>query len=234
MTVWLQDVLGLDPLLARGLQLVVAFLFVVAAIFLVFALLRRRARGRTDGPRSAQRRLGLVEAINVDDTRRLVLVRRDGVEHLLLIGGPSDVVVEASITRTAARPSATAAPRPAAAVEPPPAAPPPVAVPEPSPAPVAAPATAAVEPPAPPVVAAPPRPVAPPPDPSPLRLAAERPPVPAPRPAASLDVRPVRPSAPAVEPATSPRPPVREAPVPRLDPDPAAKSSDGVIRPERR
>ncbi len=31
----------------------------------------------------------------------IILVRRDNVEHLLIIGGPSDVVVEASIARAA-------------------------------------------------------------------------------------------------------------------------------------
>src|SRR4029077_3346500 len=33
--------------------------------------------------------------------RRLVLIRRDNVEHLLIIGGPSDVVVEQNIVRAA-------------------------------------------------------------------------------------------------------------------------------------
>jgi len=41
-----------------------------------------------------KRRLGLVETLPLDNRRRLLLVRRDGVEHLLLIGGGSDLVVE--------------------------------------------------------------------------------------------------------------------------------------------
>src|SRR5690606_20323006 len=44
-------------------------------------------------------RLALVDAMPVDGRRRLVLVRRDNVEHLLIIGGPADVVVEAGIQR---------------------------------------------------------------------------------------------------------------------------------------
>ncbi|MTJ82626.1 MAG: flagellar biosynthetic protein FliO [Telmatospirillum sp.] len=40
------------------------------------------------------RRLALVEVLPLDNRRRLVLVRKDGVEHLLLIGGASDLVVE--------------------------------------------------------------------------------------------------------------------------------------------
>ena len=45
-------------------------------------------------------RLGIVEAAVVDRSRRLVLIRRDAVEHLVMIGGPQDVVVENNITRT--------------------------------------------------------------------------------------------------------------------------------------
>jgi flagellar protein FliO/FliZ len=44
------------------------------------------------------RRIGLVEAAHVDGRRRLLLVRRDNVEHLILTGGPIDLVVETGIT----------------------------------------------------------------------------------------------------------------------------------------
>lgn len=43
------------------------------------------------------KRIGLVEAAMIDGRRRLLLVRRDGVEHLILTGGPVDVVVETGI-----------------------------------------------------------------------------------------------------------------------------------------
>jgi flagellar protein FliO/FliZ len=58
---------------------------------------------------------GLLNAASVDGRRRLVLVRRDDVEHLLLIGGPTDVVVESNIDRTGA-----VAPAPVPAPLPPP------------------------------------------------------------------------------------------------------------------
>ena len=41
----------------------------------------------------------MIDAAPVDGRRRLVLVRRDNVEHLLMIGGPSDIVVEQNIVR---------------------------------------------------------------------------------------------------------------------------------------
>ncbi len=53
---------------------------------------------RTAGAR--QPRLGIVDAYDLDRQRQLVLVRRDNVEHLIMIGGPTDVVIESSIVRT--------------------------------------------------------------------------------------------------------------------------------------
>jgi hypothetical protein len=49
--------------------------------------------------RGRQPRLAVVDAAAVDGRRRLVIVRRDNVEHLLMIGGPTDVVVESNIVR---------------------------------------------------------------------------------------------------------------------------------------
>lgn len=45
----------------------------------------------------SERRLEIVEHANLDGRRKLVLIRRDDVEHLLLTGGPIDVVVETGI-----------------------------------------------------------------------------------------------------------------------------------------
>ncbi|MBS0234578.1 MAG: flagellar biosynthetic protein FliO [Proteobacteria bacterium] len=56
------------------------------------------------------RRLEVVDHANVDSRRKLVLIRRDNVEHLLLTGGPVDVVIETGINAAAVRPvPATAA-----------------------------------------------------------------------------------------------------------------------------
>ena len=42
-------------------------------------------------------RLGVIEQASVDSRRRLVLIRRDDVEHLIMTGGPVDVVIETGI-----------------------------------------------------------------------------------------------------------------------------------------
>ena len=43
------------------------------------------------------RRLDVVEHASIDGRRRLVLIRRDDVEHLIMTGGPVDVVIETNI-----------------------------------------------------------------------------------------------------------------------------------------
>jgi flagellar protein FliO/FliZ len=80
---------------ADYLRFVLALVFVLALIGLASWLVRRFGLGgRVAGPRASARRIGIVEAATIDAKRRLVLVRRDDVEHLLLIGGSADLVVE--------------------------------------------------------------------------------------------------------------------------------------------
>ncbi|TMI99791.1 MAG: flagellar biosynthesis protein FliO [Alphaproteobacteria bacterium] len=82
-------------------RFVVAFVIVLALIGLTFWLIRRfgTARVGNAAQRGRQPRLAVIDAAPVDGRRRLVLVRRDNVEHLLMIGGPSDFVVEQNIVR---------------------------------------------------------------------------------------------------------------------------------------
>jgi flagellar protein FliO/FliZ len=89
------------PLPAKFL---IAFVIVLALIGGVAWLVRRFGTGRlsTSSARGRQARLGVIEATAVDSRRRLVLVRRDNVEHLIMLGGPTDVVVEANIVRAQA------------------------------------------------------------------------------------------------------------------------------------
>jgi hypothetical protein len=48
------------------------------------------------GPKP-ERRLDIVEQSNLDGRRRLILIRRDDVEHLIMTGGPVDMVIETGI-----------------------------------------------------------------------------------------------------------------------------------------
>jgi flagellar protein FliO/FliZ len=84
-------------------QYVFAFIvlvFVLALIALTGVILRRFAPGAMMRWRPGQeRRLGVTEMLALDPKRRLVLVRRDDVEHLLLLGASNEVVVETNIQR---------------------------------------------------------------------------------------------------------------------------------------
>lgn len=44
-----------------------------------------------------ERRIGVSETVNVDGRRKLMLIYRDGVEHLVMTGGPIDMVLEQNI-----------------------------------------------------------------------------------------------------------------------------------------
>jgi hypothetical protein len=48
-------------------------------------------------PPRPEPRLGVMEQARVDNRRTLVLIRRDDVEHLIMTGGPIDMVIETGI-----------------------------------------------------------------------------------------------------------------------------------------
>jgi flagellar protein FliO/FliZ len=105
----------------QTLTFLFAFIAVLALIGVAAWLVRRFATNRlgANTNRSRMPRLAVIDAAAVDGRRRLVLVRRDNVEHLLMIGGPSDIVVEPNIVR-AIPGRDQMAPRPAVTGEAPP------------------------------------------------------------------------------------------------------------------
>jgi flagellar protein FliO/FliZ len=117
----------------QALTFFLAFVAVLAVIGVVAWLIRRFASNRlgSNTNRGRMPRLAVIDAAAVDGRRRLVLVRRDNVEHLLMIGGPTDIVVEPNIVR--AMPGRDQLP-PRPAVANPDAAQPPRIVPLPDPA----------------------------------------------------------------------------------------------------
>lgn len=71
---------------------------VLALIVVLGWLARRYGFGAAAGGRSARgRRIGVVEFAPVDAKRRLALIRRDGCEHLVLLGPAGDTVIETGI-----------------------------------------------------------------------------------------------------------------------------------------
>jgi flagellar protein FliO/FliZ len=92
------------------LKLPLALALVIGLILLAGALFRRFGPFAGALPtRRAAKRLGLVATQVIDNKRRIVLIRRDGVEHLLLIGGANDVLIEQGIIPPAEAQEAIAA-----------------------------------------------------------------------------------------------------------------------------
>src|SRR5690242_9210268 len=85
----------------QAITFVIAFIVVLALIAGTAWLVRRFAGNRlgANANRGRMPRLAVIDAAAVDGRRRLVLVRRDNIEHLLMIGGPTDIVVEQNIVR---------------------------------------------------------------------------------------------------------------------------------------
>ena len=81
------------------LVLVLGAAFAAAAIVAVAFIVRftTRGPGLTLFAAKSPKRLDIVEQVVVDAKRRLVLVRRDDVEHLVMTGGPTDIVIESGI-----------------------------------------------------------------------------------------------------------------------------------------
>ncbi|HYH39513.1 MAG TPA: flagellar biosynthetic protein FliO [Azospirillum sp.] len=74
-----------------------ALVFVIALFFVLTLLLRRFGFGNAAATPRRQRRVSVVEIAPLDAKRRLVLVRRDEVEHLILLGSNGDLVIEPGI-----------------------------------------------------------------------------------------------------------------------------------------
>jgi hypothetical protein len=99
---WLDSVAG--PGYVAAILWTFAALVLLVVVLLVVKLVRSLTFGTfVAGGRNRKTRLAVMDATAVDSHRRLVLVRRDDIEHLLLIGGPTDVVVERDIRLAAPR-----------------------------------------------------------------------------------------------------------------------------------
>ncbi len=47
--------------------------------------------------RGSEKRLVVVDSANVDGKRKVMIIRRDNVEHVIMTGGPQDLVIESGI-----------------------------------------------------------------------------------------------------------------------------------------
>ncbi len=81
-------------------QFIMALLFVLALILLIaygakkFGLM---ARVTVNSAKTRDKRLNVVEILPVDARRKLMIIRRDDVEHLVMLGTERDIVIERDI-----------------------------------------------------------------------------------------------------------------------------------------
>ena len=123
MTDWMKSIFG--ETLSPTMSYIALFAAVILGILILLWIARKLLGGTfVSGGRGRHLRLAVMDATPVDSRRRLVLVRRDDVEHLILIGGPTDVVVEQNIrldgqreTKPVAAPSTVAEAEPPRAVD---------------------------------------------------------------------------------------------------------------------
>jgi flagellar protein FliO/FliZ len=81
-----------NTLLNAGLALAVVLMLIVFGLWVLkFFFNASNTLARRN------KRLTIIDTIALDARRHLFIVRRDNVEHLILTGGPQDVVVEAGI-----------------------------------------------------------------------------------------------------------------------------------------
>jgi len=98
--------MGLDQIFGPNIPLparfIVVFVIVLALMAVFFWGMRRLfGTGLVGGAgRKGEPRIAVVEAANLDGRRKLLIIRRDQVEHLVMIGGPNDVVIESQFTKT--------------------------------------------------------------------------------------------------------------------------------------
>jgi flagellar protein FliO/FliZ len=79
-------------------QFVLALVFVLALIGILGALARRLGLGGIRAAKgSPERRISIVEVRPLDAKRKVILLRRDHVEHLIIIGPASELLIESGI-----------------------------------------------------------------------------------------------------------------------------------------
>ena len=90
---------------SKGAMIALAIIAFLMAAVLVLVIVRMLFGGRLrmPGGRARQARLGIVDAFDLDRQRQLIIVRRDNTEHLIMIGGPNDLLIESEIVRVEAR-----------------------------------------------------------------------------------------------------------------------------------
>ncbi|MEZ5930489.1 MAG: flagellar biosynthetic protein FliO [Alphaproteobacteria bacterium] len=98
------------------LRFLLALIAVLALIMLLAWAARRFRLGGLTGAAMPSGRLAVVETLPIDGRQRLILIRRDDREHLLLLGQERSLVIESGVESTPARSSAAPVAEPVASL----------------------------------------------------------------------------------------------------------------------
>jgi flagellar biogenesis protein FliO len=82
-----------STLLNAAFALGIVLVLIVLGLWLLKVLTRA---GETMG-RGREKRLQIVDTATVDSKRKVMIIRRDNVEHVVMTGGPTDLVIESGI-----------------------------------------------------------------------------------------------------------------------------------------
>ena len=82
-----------STLLNAAFALGIVLVLIVLGLWLLKVLTRA---GETMG-RGREKRLQIVDTATVDSKRKVMIIRRDNVEHVVMTGGPADLVIESGI-----------------------------------------------------------------------------------------------------------------------------------------
>jgi hypothetical protein len=81
-----------NTILTSALALGVVLVLIVLGLWVLKFVMHAGTALRPQG-----RRVQVIEQVQVDAKRKLLVIRRDDVEHLVMTGGPQDVVIESGI-----------------------------------------------------------------------------------------------------------------------------------------
>lgn len=92
-------------------QFVLVLIIVIGMILgMAYVVKRFGLQNALQGPLGRKRRLSTVESANLDGRHRVILLRRDDVEHLVLVGPNTSQIIETGIAAPPDEPGAAPAP----------------------------------------------------------------------------------------------------------------------------
>lgn len=93
--------------LGLAIKAILALVFVLGLLFLVIWLLKyceiKGSKNRFFSRLSTEQRVQIVEIRRIDPRNSVVLLRRDNIEHLILLGNTQNLILETNIQTTPAK-----------------------------------------------------------------------------------------------------------------------------------